>query len=162
MRRSTRGTVSVARKFLGGLDLDRFRTCQEGRFLLELNLQTEALQAKLPGHEWGFARKGLNIFLRSCLYNLHLRERHHLDWSQLFLEIPLDRLVATEIRKRDPKLPRWKTIRDLDADTSGLYQSAALRISHEENCPRVYLDSVWYGWRGPFDPDHPALVSSTM
>lgn len=151
MRSSPKGTVRAARKFLGDLDLEPFGVCEGDRFLKALDPATDDLRRDMPKGRWGFARKGLNIFLRGCLYNLHLRERYHLDWSQLFLEIPLDRIVSTEIRRHEPTVPRWKNIRDLKIETSNLYQEAALRISRRQNCPRVYLDSVWYGAHGDIE-----------
>ena len=36
---------------------------------------------KLPkkSRRWGRARKGLNIFLRDCLYTVHIRKAYRLD-----------------------------------------------------------------------------------
>ena len=75
------GVVTAARTHLGRLDLRPFGTRHDDRFRAELNSATTRLRAVLPedARHWGLARKGLNIFLRNCLYTVYLRERYRLD-----------------------------------------------------------------------------------
>lgn len=147
MRGCPKGTVSTVRKFLASLDLVPFGTEHPDQFLQSLNGTTVELQAEIPGHEWGFARKGLNIFLRRCLYNVYLREWYHLSCSEPFFEVALDSIVARELRKRDPGLPRWTTIRRLTSANSLKYQNAASAIAGEAGIARVHLDALWWGRR---------------
>ncbi len=63
------GTSGVARRYMGGLLLRPFATVEELAFQEALNRATAELREAMPGREWGFARKGLNIFLRDCFYN---------------------------------------------------------------------------------------------
>ena len=65
------GVVTAARTHLGRLDLRPFGTRDDDRFRVALNSATTRLRAALPEEArcWGLARKGLNIFLRDCLYN---------------------------------------------------------------------------------------------
>ena len=138
----------IARYSVGGatnLDLSRFGVGDRDRFLIALNAAASELQAELPGREWGFARKGLNIFLRDCLYNAYLREQYNLYRAELFFEVALDSIVAGKIRERERSLPPWRNIKDLDYVTSELYQDAATRIARSEGFPRVHLDAVWWG-----------------
>ncbi len=57
-RGAERGGTVVARTFLGDLDLAPFGTRTSALFLKALDKTTNDLQFKLPGREWGFARKG--------------------------------------------------------------------------------------------------------
>ena len=145
MRRRPAGTVGAARKCLGRLDLRRFGTSDPDRFLAELNESTEEVQINLPGREWGFARKGLNIFLRDCLYYVCLRKEYCLDRAEQFLEVPLDSIVAGKIREFERGVPPWKNIRDLDYDTNEAYQNVATWIAEANGFARIHLDAVWWG-----------------
>lgn len=151
MRGCPRGTIPSAREYLTTLDLVPFGTEHADRFLQSLNASTDSLRAEIPGHEWGFARKGLNIFLRRCLYNVYLREWHHLVRSELFFEVALDSIVAEQLREAsletDPKLPRWTSIKGLRCADSREYQDAASRIADKDGIARVHLDALWWGGR---------------
>lgn len=147
MRGCPKGTIPSAREFLASLDLVPFGTEHSDRFLQSLNGTTLELQAEIPGHEWGFARKGLNIFLRRSLYNVYLREWYHLSCSEPFFEVALDSIVAKQLRKRDPDLPRWTSIKRLTCADSLKYQHAASTIAGEAGFARVHLDALWWGRR---------------
>ena len=97
------GVVTAARTHLGRLDLRPFGTRHNDRFRAELNSATTRLRAVLPedARHWGLARKGLNIFLRDCLYTVYLRERYRLDRAEPFFEVPLDSISAGCIRALD-------------------------------------------------------------
>ena len=144
------GVVTAARTRLGRLDLCPFGTRDDDRFRAELNSATTRLRAVLPEDArcWGLARKGLNIFLRDCLYTVYLRERYHLDRAELFFEVPLDSISARYIRALDENgLPRWRGVRALDHRTSKRYQDAAARIAVSKDILPVHLDAIWWGLR---------------
>ena len=144
------GVVTVARACLGRLDLRPFGTRDDDRFRAKLNSATNRLRTVLPENAryWGLARKGLNIFLRNCLYTVYLRERYHLDRAEQFFEVPLDSISARYIRALDEDgLPRWRGVRALDYRTSKRYQDAAARIATSEAILPVHLDAIWWGLR---------------
>ena len=144
------GVVTAARTHLGRLDLRPFGTRHNDRFRAELNSATTRLRAVLPedARHWGLARKGLNIFLRDCLYTVYLRERYRLDRAEPFFEVPLDSISAGCIRALDNDgLPRWRGVRALDYRTSKCYQDAATQIAASEGIPSVHLDAICWGLR---------------
>ena len=53
----------------------------------------------MPESVWGFARKGLNIFLRDCFYNRYIHDHYGLQAIEPFLEVPLDGRVMEKIRR---------------------------------------------------------------
>lgn len=115
------GTEAAAYEFLRSLDLRPFGTSDPDRFRSVLDEASNDLQIKLPGRSWGFARKGLNVFLRDCLYNVYLREQNRLDQAEYFFEVVLDSIVAKQIRAVDPGFAKWPSIKHLDCSTSELY-----------------------------------------
>lgn len=105
---------------------------------------------KLPtkSRRWGRARKGLNIFLRDCLYTVHIRKAYRLDQAEQFFELPLDSIIGARLAKESGgALPRWKTVRALTRDLSDEYQKMALRVARKEKVARVHLDAIWWGER---------------
>lgn len=97
---------------------------------------------------WGRARKGLNIFLRGCLYTCYLRDEYGLDSAEKFFEMPLDSITGQRLYdEADAVLPAWKTVRDLDPATSAAYQDAAARLAAKKSISRVHLDAIWWGRR---------------
>ena len=144
------GVVTAARTHLGRLDLRPFGTRDDDRFRVALNSATTRLRAALPEEArcWGLARKGLNIFLRDCLYTVYLQERYHLDRAKPFFEVPLDSISARHIRALDEDvLPRWRGVKALDYRTSKRYQDAAARIAASKGILPVHLDAIWWGLR---------------
>ena len=144
------GVVTAARAHLGRLDLRPFGTHDDDGFRAELNSATTRLREVLPEDArcWGLARKGLNIFLRDCLYTVYLRERYHLDRAEPFFEVPLDSISARCIHALDEDgLPRWRGVRALDYRISKRYQDAAARIAFSKGIPPVHLDAICWGLR---------------
>ena len=143
---STKKTMTdhLAQIELGGIP----RTSSE-HFHTWLTQITDELAASLPARPgasaWGIARKGLNLFLRDCLYNHYLRSEFHLDQVETWLEVPLDSKVAKGLRraarlKRQP-LPRWRGICNLKVHDSNAFQVFALELATEQRLPaRVFLD----------------------
>ena len=150
--RGSRGVVTAGRTFLCGLELRRFGTSNPSRFAAELDRATNALVRQVPrsARHWGLARKGLNIFLRECLYTVYLRDAHGLARAERFLEVPLDSLTGRELHKAsEGRLPRWRTVRGLDRTTSDAFQEEALRVAAKRGIARVHLDAEWWGRRTP-------------
>src|SRR6478609_8559801 len=90
------GVVKGARAFLGNLPLQLFGTRIESEFRSQLDAATHDLVQALPrkGRRWGRARKGLNIFLRDCLYTTYLRDQYTLGLAENFFEVPLDSIIG--------------------------------------------------------------------
>jgi hypothetical protein len=150
------GVVEKVRAFLGEMPLRPFGTSNERRFLSHLDAVTESLREALPAKVrrsgWGRARKGLNIFLRDCLYTTYLRDANHLALAEDLFEMPLDSItgkrVVEESRKRGWAAPaRWTTVRSLTPTMSAAYQKAAAALADEQRCARVHLDAKWWGER---------------
>lgn len=144
------GVVDAGRPYLREIDLRRFATPRAVRFRRELDEHTDGLLRTFPraARQWGLARKGLNIFLRECLYNVHLRDAYALDRGEMFYEVPLDALTGTAIWKAsDGRVPRWTTIRALRPKVSDDYQRVAGELAAQQRIAPVHLDAVWWGQR---------------
>jgi hypothetical protein len=145
------GVVAAARDFLGKLSLRPFGTSSQPEFQAHLDHATRRLLRALPQKErrWGRARKGLNIFLRDCLYNTYLRRHYKLGLAETFFEVPLDSIIGARLVKTSPKgaLPRWGTVRALTEQTSATYQARAAILAAEQRVARVHLDAMWWGAR---------------
>jgi hypothetical protein len=140
----SRGVIKAAQKYLAVIDLGAFRTKDEAAFLSTLDAETEKLQQTLPrgAQNWGAARKACNLFLRDICYNRFLCERHGLADSEEWMEIPLDGLVATALKRKGKRggLPRWPGINGLTAEVSAKYQAFAREVAKEQGISRVHLD----------------------
>jgi hypothetical protein len=142
------GVSVAAREFLAVLPLRSFSAATEAYFRSSLDEATNDLVNSLPAsaRSWGLARKCLNIFLRNSFYNAHLASEYDLQASESFYEIPLDRIVARELRKRAGRnrLPRWPGVKHLEFSVSESYQTYAFELARAWNIRRVYLDT--YLW----------------
>lgn len=144
------GVVVAARTFLAAVDLRTFGTADDERkFLAALDLTTNDLVAALPRgcRHWGLARKGLNIFLRECLYTVYLREKFDLGKAAAAFEIPLDSFTGKGLRIRTKDLPVWKTVKGVNPALNRQFQDAAREQARLRNVARVHLDAVWWGER---------------
>jgi hypothetical protein len=145
------GVVRAARAFLGTMPLRPFGTSSDTKFLSLLDGATDDLERALPekAQHWGLARKGLNIFLRNCLYTTYLRDEYHLALAENFFEVPLDSItgerLVSESEKTDSPLEAWETIRGLEPKTSKQYQAVAASLAADKHVARVHLDAVWWG-----------------
>lgn len=149
-----RGQVKDTRKnvvgFLSRIDLERVPAQDQAAFDKWLDDQTRRLQRRLPDSRkpWGVARKALNLFLRSCVYNHFLREVHGLEAVERWLEVPLDSKVAGGLirasvhKPQEERLPRWKGLGDGSLrENSARFQAHATRMANEKRLPaRVFLD----------------------
>ena len=155
LRTPVSGTVAVARKGLFGVRLDRLADASDaGAFARELNHQTRRIRGRLPNgaRRWGSARKVLNIYLRSVLYNAYLSAAYSFGRVEDWLELPLDSYTVKWLRKeyRDlcgEKLPHFPGVAAADFRVYAAYQDAAAEVAAEmyDGISRVHLD-VYY-WR---------------
>jgi hypothetical protein len=141
------GTLKALREELAKItasDLRGFATSDEQAFRDRLDFHTQPLQKISKNVSWGAARKVLNIYLRNAVYNHYVREALSLHLCEPFLEVPLDRLVGTALRK-DPHgadLPVWKTLGDIQSQQNDEFQAVALKIADEKNLRRIHLDLI--------------------
>ena len=145
------GVVECARTFMGRMALSSFGTRNRATFLNRLDRATTDLLILLPksARRWGRARKGLNIFLRNCLYTSYLRDEYSLARAEEFFELPLDSITGSRlVEESEGTLPRWETVRGLTPERSADYQAAAARLAAKRGVARVHLDAVWWGERG--------------
>ncbi|WP_337288578.1 hypothetical protein [Candidatus Methylomirabilis sp.] len=140
----SKGVIKAAQNHLTVIDLGAFRTKDEKEFLNKLDTQTEELRHIFPrgAQNWGAARKACNLFLRDICYNRFLCERHGLADSEEWMEIPLDGLVTTALKRMGGRgaLPRWPGINGLTPEVSAEFQAFALRIANKERISRIHLD----------------------
>ena len=143
------GVVGVARRFFKKMDLGMFAVAKEKRFVQRLDVATEHLRRRFPrgARNWGAARKALNLFLRDALYNTFLSQHYHLPRLERWLEIPLDRDVATGLHSdwHGERLPKWIGFKNLKPEVSKIYQQAAKLVAKNQHIERVHLDLIY--WR---------------
>lgn len=142
------GVVWCLRESLADVDLSRFRGLDDERFVERLDLETVRLRRHLPAaaRSWGLSRKCLNIFLRNCVYNAHLRDAFQLAPLEPFLEVPLDGKVVEQLGELFPKamLPPWRGVRYLDPGESEVFQLAAGELARAWSIDRIHLDAVFW------------------
>ena len=145
VRGMPRGTVAAARNALKRTRLTAIPIAERERFRSWLDQQTRRVSAALPEPSWGVARKLLNIFLRSCVYDTALRTGYGLAPVEPWLEVPLDQQVAAGIRScSGENLPRFANKR-LERSVSVEYQEVARRLAQRAGTHRIHLESCW--WR---------------
>jgi hypothetical protein len=145
--RGSKGAVRAGREFVNVLSLARFGTSDSRKFKSALDTATFGLKEALPrgSRYWGLARKGLNIFLRDCLYTVYLRNAYSLHLAERYLEVPLDSFTGRELSKLGA--PRWRTVRGLKPELSDEYQAIASQYADSKRIARVHLDVFWWGSR---------------
>ena len=151
VRRQGTGSAKAAREFFASLDLNRFSRAGPRTFRITLDKVTEELVSALPkkARSWGLARKLLNIFLRDSLYTTYLKEAYDLDVIEPLLEVPLDSITATKIKRAGGRgaLPAWPGVKNLASALSDRLQSAAEAEAKVRGVARVHLDTFWWGQR---------------
>jgi hypothetical protein len=117
-------------------------------FSRNLDAATAALRDSLPreARHWGLARKVLNIFLRDCLYATYLDEAFGLRKSEPYLELPLDSITATHLKRAAGRgqLPAWPGVKYLTKPLSARFQEAADTEAAKRGISRVHLDAFWW------------------
>lgn len=138
--------VEGARRYLAGLDLRLFAVSDRRDFARQLDKCTNALRRRFPerARNWGAARKAMNVFLRNSYYNQFLCSSCNLHLAVAFYEVPLDSIVASELRKLDKRkvLPKWQGIKYLDKHTNAVYQSFLGQLAVQFAIDRVHLDVI--------------------
>ena len=145
------GVVAAGRAYLCVLQLTQFATADARQFRCALDRATLGLMHSFPrpAHHWGLARKGLNLFLRDCLYTVYLRDAYGLGIAEAFFEIPLDSFTGRALASQsEATLPRWKTVRGLDPALSDRFQLVGSHLARTRGISRVHLDAYWWGQRG--------------
>lgn len=145
LRGQSKGTKYTANRFLKELDLKNIPH-DYGEWL---DKQTECLRSKLPDHDFGAARKALNIFMLEVAHNTVLSSVYGLDKVIPFLEVPLDninaKILLRHARERGMRL-KWTSIKALDKETNDAIQAFAQRLAQEEfHMCRCYLE--WIFWK---------------
>jgi hypothetical protein len=146
----SKGVVTAARNYLQNVSLLEFGTADAEIFRAALDRTTTELKRALPkaSRHWGLARKGLNIFLRDCLYTVYLRDAFSLEAAERFFEVPLDSISGKALyEKSGRRLPRWATVRGMTPALSDKYQAEASRLAAPKGIARVHLDAIWWGER---------------
>lgn len=140
----SKGVIKAAQNYLALIDLASFRTKDEQIFLTILEARTGELKEAFPrgAQNWGAARKALNLFLRDICYNRFLCERYGLSDSEEWMEIPLDSLVATALKRKGKRdeLPHWPGINRLTSEISASFQAFARQVATQQGISRVHLD----------------------
>jgi hypothetical protein len=149
LRRQGAGVIGNIQKYLLTLDLSQTKSLKDqDAFIRWLDEVTDALVEKYKV-SWGAARKALNLFLRACLYNRYLSVEFGLDRLETWLEIPLDQVIAGQLRIEMRKagrgvLPPWNGLRNLDKEDSEQFQECASQMATDKKLSRVHLDvGLW-------------------
>lgn len=142
------GVIETAQRFLAALDMRIFTVHDEKTYLEVLDTTTLELQQGLPrdSRNWGAARKALNLFLRDICYNRFLSDKYSLALLEPWMEIPLDSLVATALKRRVGRggLPTWPGLKGLTPSISWQFQHRAKDWADAEGISRVHLDMrIW-------------------
>ena len=144
VRGQPKNTLRIIRDFAKDIGLEKFKNLKcEKDFKKALDKETTAL-VKLM-HNFGFARKCLNIFFLEICHNTIVSKKYGLRSLISYLEVPLDnpneKILRLEARKRGKLNWNWTCIKDLDPDNNEKIQEFARTFMKEkEQRPRVYFD----------------------
>ncbi len=164
LRAYPKRTGDVVARYLLSLDLRKIGNIKSKRkFEIWLNEHTNSLcqmiwkktkAGRSPKWDeselfWGVSRKALNIFLMSALYHRVLYREYGLGRIEKYLEVPLDRDVASKLWKNskssDAPLPKWQGIKSLTPKISIQYQEFAHNYARDKKIQRVQIDFLF--WR---------------
>jgi len=144
------GVIRATRDYVGSIKLGRIPKGSQDRFRRWLDRHTEGILDSLPirNRPWGAARKALNLFLRSSLYNHYLRKTYGIGKIERWLEVPVDRLIANALKEQAPgreNLGRWPGLKHLTPEEHAAYQQCAKNLARAKRLPApVFLDN--YLW----------------
>jgi len=146
LRRQGIGAIGCIQERLEALGLSQTTSIenQEG-FVRWLDKETDVLMERCKV-SWGAARKALNLFMRACFYNRYLSAEFDLDHLETWLEIPLDRVIAEQIRNKAELnlLSPWQGLGALTKEKSDSFQKCASDLAAKERLSRVHLDvGLW-------------------
>ncbi len=142
MRGQAKGTLKAVHGYLDAIDLSSINVKNENDYIRWLDGHTCQLLEILPGRlkPWGAARKALNLFMRTALYNRYLNDEFKLERVEKRMEIPLDSAVAKGLKKEGSHLPQWPGLRRLTRDVSDQFQSVAQSVAARRKIATVHLD----------------------
>ncbi|MCL0062520.1 hypothetical protein M1N62_06170 [Thermodesulfovibrionales bacterium] len=150
-----RGLVQKAREYLKQLALENYGSVDsQEKFRGLLDGHTGDLKSGFPiyAQNWGAARKVMNIFLRNVTYNRFLCQQYGLKRIERWLEVPIDRDVATGLIRNfrdnpqlEVSLPSWHSIKRLTPQENDNFQQAAQVLADSEEIDRVHVDLLY--WR---------------
>jgi hypothetical protein len=147
VRGQPKDTLKAIQKYLGRLRLEPLADMDCRGYARWLDMHTMQLQTRRREMAWGIARKAINLFMRSCLYNTYLSKKFHLARVQRYMEIPLDSAVVHGLKKKAGrgKLPQWPRLIRLKSGASQQFQDYAKEHAQHVGLPgRVFLDN--YLW----------------
>jgi len=153
------GTIKIVRTYLTqNIDLSEFFSALVSPIIFQeyLDEKTISLKATLPRRGelsmWGAARKSLNLFFRSLVYNKIIFDHYSSDQDPLTydrliapLEIPLDSHSAAGLKELYPELTKWTGIVNLTPEISHKYQGKAQELAAQTGYARIHLDMEF--WR---------------
>lgn len=120
LRNQGEGTVRRVQDYLlDSVNLANLATkhASAARYDAWLDGHTDRLLAAIGGKHrpWGTARKAMNMFVRACICNHHLRERFDLGRLEPVAEMPLDSVSAKALKVFAGRggLPQWPGLRGL-------------------------------------------------
>ncbi len=152
LRNQGEGTVRRVQDYLlTSVNLANLATkhASAARYDAWLDGHTDRLLAAIGGKHrpWGTARKAMNMFVRACICNHHLRERFDLGRLEPVAEMPLDSVSAKALKvfAGPGGLPMWPGLRNLRKPESDRFQRyAAERTVLIGATARIYLDfDLW-------------------
>ena len=152
LRNQGEGTVRRVQDYLlDSVNLANLATkhASAARYGAWLDGHTDRLLAAIGGKHrpWGTARKAMNMFVRACICNHHLRERFDLGRLEPVAEMPLDSVSAKALKvfAGPGGLPMWPGLRNLRKPESDRFQRyAAERTVLIGATARIYLDfALW-------------------
>jgi hypothetical protein len=167
LRNQEPGVVEAIRRQLCVVSLADIPTDSSHNFMWWLDTTTDRIAdhvvaaPRISNRPWGTVRKALNLFLRSCICDVHLRAAFRLEAIEPWAEMPLDSLVAAALRKAASpgELSGWPGLKWLDKKRSDRFQLAAERMRKDRGLPaRIYLDyQLWNEAVYPHDSTSSAL-----
>ena len=143
------GVIDAVREYLAELELGRIPQRSRPHFEAWLDCHTEGILETLPipNRPWGAARKGLDLFLRSVLYNHYLRAAYSIGAVEAWLEVPLDSVVGNALKRKAGRgaLPQWPGLKHLTPEANAEFQQFAEELAKQMGLSaRVFLDN--YLW----------------
>ena len=126
-------------QFLDVLSLGTLKARSRDEYLVWLDQYTNDLLKSAK--TWGAARKALNLFMRSALYNCYLKRKYGLGRFERWMEIPLDGIVVTKLRRLFfNQLPVWRGVKYLKRKDSDSFQRAASCLAIDNQITTVHQD----------------------
>ena len=151
MRNQGTGVLNAVHIYLDEINLALMKTNSRSDYMEWLDHHTMSLLNKLPvrSKPWGAARKAINLFMRTALYNRYLNHEFKLEGVETWMEIPLDSAVARGLRKEVSRgsLPQWPGLKKLTRQVSNQFQTFAQSLADRRDLARAFTLICIFGWR---------------